>query len=56
MGDPFYEPKLLGLCSGDAEQLNHDQGGRALDHIFDPNCTSPLAETMLAAIANFEID
>ena len=49
-------PKLLGLCSDGIEQLSDDPGGRALDHLFDPNLASPLAETMFAAIANFEID
>ena len=53
---PLTNPKLLGLCSDGIEQLSDDPGGRALDHLFDPNLASPLAETMFAAIANFEID
>lgn len=51
-----FEPALLGLSSGDADHLNDDRVGRALDRLFDSDRASLLTETVLGAVANFEID
>ncbi len=51
-----FDPALLGLSSGDAGHLNDDRVGRTLDRLFDADRASLLTETVLGAVANFEID
>jgi transposase len=51
-----FDPAALGLAAGDAEALNDDRVGRALDALFDCDRGSLLVELVLAAIAEFEID
>lgn len=51
-----FDPALLRLSPGDAGHLNDDRVGRALDRLFDADRASLLTETVLAAVANFEIE
>ncbi len=51
-----FEPGLVGLEPGEAELLNDDRVGRALDQLFDADRASLLAELVLGVIDAFEID
>lgn len=51
-----FEPALLGLGRGEAELLNDDRVGRALDALFDADRGSLLCELVLRAIREFQID
>lgn len=51
-----FEPGLLGLQAGEAELLNDDRVGRALDQLFDADRSSLLCELVLRAVREFEID
>jgi hypothetical protein len=51
-----YDPGLLGLDDGDAEYLNDDRVGRALDRLFDADRASLLTETVLQVVRTFSID
>jgi transposase len=51
-----FDPGLLGLAPGESALLNDDRVGRALDQLFDCDRASLLAELVLGAISEFEID
>ncbi|HYN91743.1 MAG TPA: IS1634 family transposase [Thermoleophilaceae bacterium] len=51
-----FEPGLLGLGAGEADLLNDDRVGRALDQLFDADRGSLLMELVLGVIAEFQID
>lgn len=51
-----FEPRLLGLASGEIELINDDRAGRALDRLFESDRASLITELMLGVIAEFEID
>lgn len=51
-----FDPALLGLGPGDAELLNDDRAGRALDLLFDSDRGSLLTELMLGVISEFKVD
>ena len=51
-----FEPGLLGLQAGEAELLNDDRVGRALDQLFDADRASLLCELVLRAVREFEVD
>ena len=51
-----FEPGLLGLEPGEAELLNDDRVGRALDQLFDADRSSLLCQLVLRAVREFEID
>ena len=51
-----YEPATLGLAPGDAEQINDDRVGRALERLFDADRASLLTELILGVITEFDID
>ena len=51
-----FDPALLGLGPGEADLLNDDRVGRALDQLFDADRGSLLTELMLGVIAEFQID
>jgi transposase len=51
-----FEPGLLGLVRGEAELLNDDRVGRALDQLFDADRASLLTELVLRAVREFQID
>jgi transposase len=51
-----FEPGLLGLEPGEAELLNDDRVGRALDQLFDADRSSLLCELVLGAVREFGID
>lgn len=50
-----FAPGLLGLTAGQAEQLNDDRVGRALEQLFDADRASLLTELMLGVITEFDI-
>lgn len=51
-----FEPALVGLAPGEPELLNDDRVGRALDALFDADRGSLLAELVLDAIGEFDVD
>jgi len=51
-----YDPGLLGLRAGEAELLNDDRVGRALDQLFDADRGSLLTSLMLGVIGEFQVD
>lgn len=51
-----FEPGLVGLAPGQAGLLNDDRVGRALDQLFDADRASLLAELVLGAIDEFDVD
>jgi transposase len=51
-----FEPRLLGLKTGEGVLLNDDRVGRALDELFDADRGSLLCELVLHAIREFKID
>jgi transposase len=51
-----FDAGLLGLGAGEAELLNDDRVGRALDQLFDCDRASLLLELMLGVIGEFEVD
>ena len=51
-----YEPATLGLVHGDAEQINDDRVGRALERLFDADRASLLTELILGVITEFGVD
>src|SRR5664280_1777804 len=50
-----YDPGMLGLAAGDAEMLNDDRVGPALDKLFDADRASLITATVLAVIADFDV-
>ncbi|MCA1670717.1 MAG: IS1634 family transposase [Actinobacteria bacterium] len=51
-----YEPATLGLSPREAEQINDDRVGRALERLFDADRASLLTELILGVITEFGID
>ncbi len=51
-----FDPTPLGLAHGDAELINDDRVGRALERLFDADRASLLTELMLEVIAEFGVD
>jgi len=51
-----FDPALLGLAPDEAELLNDDRVGRALDALFDADRASLLTELILTVVAEFGID
>ena len=51
-----YDPALLGLSGEEAETINDDRVGRALDALFHADRGSLLTIVMLAAIGEFRVD
>jgi transposase len=51
-----FDPALLGLASGEAEQLNDDRVGRTLARLFDADRASLLTRVVLDAVETFGID
>ena len=51
-----YDPALLGLSGEEAETINDDRVGRALDALFHADRASLLTIVMLAAIGEFRVD
>ena len=50
------EPALVGLSPGEAEALNDDRVGRALDRLFDADLAALTTEIVLKAVEGFRID
>ena len=50
------EPGLVGLAEGDAEALNDDRLGRALDVLFDADRAALMTQLVVRAVREFEID
>lgn len=50
------EPSLLGLEDGEAETLNDDRVGRALDRLFDADRAALMTELVLRTLREFEVD
>jgi transposase len=50
------EPSLLGLEDGEAEALNDDRVGRALDRLFDADRAALMTELVLRTLREFEVD
>ena len=50
------EPSLVGLVPGQAELLNDDRVGRALDRLFDADRASLMTEIVLATLRDFKVD
>ena len=50
-----YDPGVLGLRAGDAEMLNDDRVGPALDKLFDADRASLITATVLGVIADFDV-
>jgi len=50
------EPSLIGLEEGQADLLNDDRVGRALDRLFDADRAALLTELVVGAIKKFTID
>lgn len=50
------EPALVGLKSGQAELLNDDRVGRALDRLFDADRAALLTELVLHTLREFKVD
>lgn len=53
--EPFL-PSVLGLDQSQAERLNDDRVGRALDHLFDADRASMQTEMVVTAIREFELE
>jgi len=51
-----FESGLVGLAPGEAELLNDDRVGRALDQLFDCDRATLLCELTLHAISEFAVD
>ncbi|MGH2990513.1 MAG: IS1634 family transposase [Solirubrobacterales bacterium] len=51
-----FERSLLGLGPGEAELLNDDRVGRALDRLFEADRGSLLCELVVGVIEEFEVD
>jgi len=51
-----HDPALLGLRAAEAELLNDDRVGRALDQLFHADRASLLTQLMLGVISEFQID
>jgi len=51
-----FDPALLDLSPDEAQLLNDDRVGRALDQLFDADRASLLAKLVLDAIGEFDID
>jgi transposase len=51
-----FDPALLGLAPGEAERLNDDRAGRALDELFAADRASLVTALGLAAVAAYDID
>ena len=51
-----HDPALLGLGPGEAQLLNDDRAGRALDQLFDCDRGSLLTALMLGVIREFAVD
>jgi hypothetical protein len=51
-----HDPALLGLAPGEADLLNDDRVGRALDQLFDADRGSLLTALMLGVIGEFHVD
>ncbi|MCA1679987.1 MAG: IS1634 family transposase [Actinobacteria bacterium] len=51
-----FDPLLLGLGPGEAEALNDDRVGRALEELFDSDRASLLTELVVGVISEFGID
>jgi transposase len=51
-----FDPALLGLPAGEAEALNDDRVGRALDELFDSDRGSLITELVVGVIDAFGID
>ena len=51
-----FAPPLLGLGPDEAESLNDDRVGRALERLFDADRASLLTELMVAVVARFGVD
>lgn len=50
------EPALLGLQEGDADFLNDDRVGRALDRLFAADRAALLTDLVLATVRKFKVD
>lgn len=50
------EPSLLGLANGEAERLNDDRVGRALDALFDSDRAALMTQLVIRAVREFEVD
>jgi transposase len=50
------EPSLVGLVAGQAELLNDDRVGRALDRLFDADRAALMTELVLATLRDFQVD
>jgi transposase len=51
-----HDACALGLAPGDAQRLNDDRAGRALDQLFDCDRASLLTELVVGVISEFRID
>ncbi len=50
------EPSLVGLQAGQADLLNDDRVGRALDHLFDADRAALMTELVLRTLREFKVD
>lgn len=50
------EPSLVGLKSGQADLLNDDRVGRALDRLFDADRAALMTELVLRTLREFKVD
>ncbi len=50
------EPSLVGLTAGQADRLNDDRVGRALDRLFDADRAALMTELVLATLRDFKVD
>ena len=50
------EPSLVGLETGQAELLNDDRVGRALDRLFDADRATLMTELVLGTLRDFKVD
>ncbi len=50
------EPSLVGLTAGQADLLNDDRVGRALDRLFDADRAALMTELVLATLRDFKVD
>lgn len=50
------EPSLIGLKASQAELLNDDRVGRALDKLFDADRAALMTELVLATLREFKVD
>lgn len=51
-----FNPGLLGLAPGEATALNDDRVGRTLDRLFDADRATLITETVLAVVAEFNVE